>query len=366
MNISSILLFPIAVLYGVGVSLVKTAYAIGLLKSHSFSIPIISVGNLSLGGTGKSPHVEYILNLLSEQGRLATLSRGYGRKRKEFLVADDTATVKDIGDEPMQFHKKFPDVVVCVHSNRVSAVNKLLSLYPNLKALVLDDAFQHRAIVPGLNILLTDYNHLFINDYLFPSGKLRDHRAASVRADIIIVTKCPDVLSPIEKRILIDKLAPAAHQMVYFSHIKYGDIHPVVENEASQSLSKDYYFRKHFSVLLLSGIANASHLVYHIKPYVNEFVHLKFRDHHWFTRKDIARVKKKFSSITDDKKIIITTEKDLMRLQIPELLKDIMELPLFYIPVSMEFKGNDGKEFERQVIEYVRRAGPAVFKKKMD
>lgn len=315
-------------------------------------IPTISVGNLCTGGTGKTPHIEYLIHVLKTEFYIATLSRGYGRDSRGFVLADTQSTAGDIGDEPMQFKKKFSGIRVAVDEKRVRGIEKLLQHFPSLQAVLLDDAFQHRSIKPGMSILLTDFSRLYNTDFVVPTGNLREFRSGSKRADIIIVTKCPHVLLQIERKRLTDEIKPLPHQQIYFSSIKYGDFIPL--HAAKNPFTKEYYFERNFSILLVTGIANTSTISYYLKDKIKNVEHLKFPDHHDFSKKDLERVKAVFNSITATNKIIITTEKDAMRLKNTDFLKILKDLPVFYIPIEVVFDDKDKNSLNTQILNYVR------------
>lgn len=328
-------------------------YDLGLFSSKQFDLPTISVGNLSAGGTGKTPHIEYLIRLLKPEFYIATLSRGYGRKTTGFILSDTQSTASDIGDEPLQFKKKFSGLRVAVDGNRVRGIKHLLKEFPSLQSILLDDAFQHRAVKPGLSILLTDFSRLFVNDNLLPSGSLREFKSGMKRADIIVVTKCPEILLPIERKRLITEINPLPHQRIYFSYIKYGDFIPVT-GDGTNPLAKEYYFERNFSVALLTGIANTRPLEYYLKDKIKNIVPIKYSDHHHFTKNDISNIQKIFNNIVTANKIILTTEKDAMRLKSAEYAEAIKNLPLFYIPIEIEFHNNDKQAFNEQILHYVR------------
>lgn len=337
-------------------------YDWGIFKSVRFHLPVISVGNLSVGGTGKTPHIEYLIRLLSPDYQVATLSRGYGRKTRGFLISDSSTTAADIGDEPLQFKTKHPDIVVAVDEKRVRGIKKIVELFPETQAILLDDAFQHRAVKPGLSIVLTDFSKPYFEDHILPSGTLREFKAGIKRADIIIVTKCPEVLLPIERSRLENSIRPKAHQQLYFSHINYGEFIPF-HKETINPFSKAYYFERHYSIVLLTGIANTQPLEYYLKDKAKTVVPVKFPDHHSFTVNDLEDVRKIFDNIASANKILLTTEKDAMRLKTPELSAILDHLPLFYMPIEIEFHEKDknarmkepgGDDFNKQILDYVR------------
>ncbi len=353
MKFLRILLFPFSILYGLLVLLRNKLYDWGIFSSTEFDIPIISVGNLSVGGTGKTPHIEYLIRLLGSEFSVATLSRGYGRKTKGFVLADTQSGVTDIGDEPLQFKTKFNDVLVAVDENRVRGVIKTIALLPSVKTILLDDAFQHRAIKPGLSVVLTDFSKLYLNDRMMPTGSLREFGSGIKRADILIVTKCPEVFLPIDRKRLITEIAPLPNQNIYFSKIKYGKF-ILVGNKALNILSKEEYFKQNYSIVLLTGIANAQPLENYLKENVKNVVPVKFPDHHKFTINDLLSVKKIFDNIASTNKVLLTTEKDTMRLKEPAFSAILNTLPFFYIPIEIEFTDGDEIKFNEQILNYVR------------
>jgi tetraacyldisaccharide 4'-kinase len=347
-RLKQILLCPISFLYGIVVFVRNKCFDFKLLKSTSFKLPIISIGNLSVGGSGKTPHTEYLIRLLNQN--TTTLSRGYKRKTKGYVLASETSTSFDIGDEPLQLYQKFKNIAVAVCEDRVEGVKKILESKPNPQAILLDDAFQHRAIKPGFNILITDFNNLFTNDYLMPSGRLREWRCGYKRADVIIVSKTPqntpkNILTKISKDI-----HPTKRQNLYFSCVRYSNL---THFNQSKKIKIDTYSKK-IDVLLFTGIANPTPLFSHIKKTYQSVDHLKFSDHHNFNKTDIEKIKNCYNKINSNNKIIITTEKDIMRLSLPEILESIQDLPIYYIPIEIDFISSDDKvSFDKQILDYV-------------
>lgn len=339
-----ILLFPFSLLYGLIITIRNYLYDKSILKSVSFDLPLICVGNLSAGGTGKSPMVECLLALLKEHFATATLSRGYKRKTKGYLLANDITTTVDIGDEPMQFHLKFPDVAVAVGEKRAAAIPRLLQDRPETKVIILDDAFQHRSIKPGFNILLTEYSDLFTCDFFLPTGNLRDQRSSYKRADIIVVTKCAEEM-PEEKKLAITKeIAPLPNQQVFFTSIEYGKLYHIASKEERTLASTD-------EVLLVCGIANPKPLGDYISQKAKLNYNLFFSDHHTFTLHDVAEIKRRFSEITAEHKIIVTTEKDAVRLT--QFKAELVNLPVFVIPVQHHFLFGEGEQFNTFVHTFI-------------
>ena len=346
-----ILLFPFSIIYGIILYIRNKSYDWNLFSSVNFNFPVIVVGNLNVGGVGKTPHVEYLIRLLEKKHKLATLSRGYKRKTTGFKLASEKTTILDIGDEPLQYYKKFKNVLVAVDEKRVNGIQKLKELDGNLGCIILDDAFQHRAINAGLNILITDYNNLYIDDSVLPSGRLREWKSGMKRAQIIIVSKCDANLNEKVKSEIIKRICPYPYQKIYFSAIKYGDLTPF-SKKATELIS----FKNNFdSVLAITGISNPTPFLNKIKTLSNNLEHLNFPDHHQFDIKDINDIKTAFKNLKGNNKIIITTEKDFMRLSLPEILINLEEMPLFYVPIEIYFLGDNKKRFDTQIEEYVTK-----------
>lgn len=325
-------------------------YDWNIFKSYKYKIPVISVGNLSMGGTGKSPHIEFLIFKLKESYKIATVSRGYGRKTKGFILADEKSTVQQIGDEPFQFKRKFPEIKVVVDESRNSAIRKLISEENPVDLVLLDDAFQHRSVKTGVNVLLTDYSHLFIDDYVVPSGRLREFRYGANRADVIIVTKSPSVLSPIETRRIREKLKPKPYQKLYFSYINYLDPKPM--NDLAKKLSGTHLEFGKFSVLLVTAIANPIPINFYLKRYVKDLHELKFRDHHFFKDKDYDMIRGKLDTFLGQNKLVIVTEKDSTRFEVAKL----QEYPVFYLPINIVFHDNGEKEFIEYITKYIQNS----------
>jgi len=347
-----ILLLPVALLYGIVIACRNWLYDSGILPSTEFKTSVISIGNLSVGGSGKSPMTEYLIRLLKENFLLATLSRGYMRHTSGFLLTENDSTSIQVGDEPLQFKKKFPELLVAVDENRKHGIQKLLERFPELKIILLDDAFQHRRVKPGLSMLLTEYTNMFYDDFLLPAGSLREWRAGKKRADIFVVTKCPDNLTPVEKRIIQKKISPDAHQHVFFSHIKYGE--PVPLFTSAPLLLKEIEARD-MTVILLEGISNPVPLEDFLQKKKIKTTPLFYPDHHEYTFVEVTVLVEKFKSIASPSKIIITTEKDAMRLDKPGLVEVLHELPVYYIPIETTFDEKEKSEFDQLVTDYVIR-----------
>ncbi len=339
-----IVLLPFALLYGLGVIIRNWLFDKNYLKSIPFNFPIICVGNIAVGGTGKSPMVEYLIELLQPEFNIATLSRGYKRKTKGYLLANEKTTALDIGDESMQFHSKFPNVAVSVGEERLVAIPQLLQDKPDLDAIILDDAFQHRYIKSGLNIVLTEYNNLYAHDFFFPTGDLRDHQSSVKRADVIIVTKCPNDLWKDNQDRVLKLLKPLPHQFVYFTSITYGIPYHIITKEQRSITNTD-------EILLVCGIANPKPLKEFLSKYAYTYYQKNFSDHHIFTIDDFRDIKSKFESIEAQNKFIITTEKDAVRLA--KFTEQLEQMPIYVLPIRHKFLFNGGEEFNRLVLSFI-------------
>ena len=315
-----------------------------ILKSAAFNFPVICVGNLAVGGTGKTPMVEYLIRLLKDEYVVATISRGYKRKTKGFGIANKNTTALEIGDEPMQFHQKFPDVSVAVGEERLVAIPHLLQERPNTQVIILDDAFQHRSVKAGLNILLTEYKDLYTQDFTLPGGDLRDVRSSAKRAEIVIVTKCNPGLSVDERDAIVDELNLELAQSVYFSSILYGKTYHLFSKELI-TLSN------YTDVLLICGIANPMPLKDFLTSQMHSYDMLRYPDHHIFDSDDLLDIKKQFEKIKSDKKIIITTEKDGVRLQ--KFEQELATYPVYVLPIEPVFLFNQAPEFDQQVKSFI-------------
>lgn len=338
------LLFPFSLIYGAAVWLRNYFYDKNILRSATFNFPIICVGNLAVGGTGKTPMTEYLVRMLKDEMPIATLSRGYKRKTKGYALANESTTALEIGDEPMQFHKKFPDIAVAVGEERLEAIPQLLHDRPATKVIILDDAFQHRQVKAGLNIVLTEYKNLFTRDLMLPAGDLRDVKHSIKRADIIVVTKCKSDLDQAEKNKLLTEIKPAAHQTVFFTEIVYGKPYHLFSKEETA-------FRAEQEILLVCGIANPKPLKDYLNDKVQAYDMLRYNDHHIFDSDDLNDIKKHFEKIPATDKIILTTEKDGVRLQ--KFDAELKEYPVYVLPIMHAFLFNESGKFEQLVKEFV-------------
>lgn len=345
-------MLPLSWLYGIVVRLRNRLFEFGILKSRSFDVPVISVGNITVGGTGKTPHVEYLINLLKDKMQIAVLSRGYKRKSKGFVLADRDTEMRDIGDEPYQMKKKFKDIHVAVDKNRCHGIDRIIQdeETKNTDVVLLDDAYQHRYVKPGINILLVDYHRLIIYDKLLPAGRLREPQCGKSRADIVIITKCPKDLKPMEYRVIIKAMNLYPYQQLYFTTLEYAALKPVYcgENRRLDSISKDE------NILLLTGIASPTQMIYDLKPYSEKILPLTYPDHHQFTKKDIDHINEYFSKMPSPK-MIITTEKDNSRLFGMEGLSDEVRHNIYVLPVKIRFMLGQEEDFNNKIIGYVRK-----------
>lgn len=347
------LLFPLSLIYRIIVYIRNLLFDFNILSSKEFSIPIISIGNITVGGTGKTPHVEYIISLLkNEDFNIAVLSRGYKRKSKGFVLADNTSKVADIGDEPKQIKLKFPKVKVAVDKKRVDGVKKILNK-TNSNLIILDDAFQHRWIDPGLSILLIDYNRPVLEDKFLPLGELRESPTEIKRANIVLITKTPRNIKPIEQRIFEKDLNIFPYQKMFFTTMKYGKLNPVFPKHANFILLDDC-IENDIEIILITGIAQPKSLVDYINSKKEIEQHIMFPDHHNYTKKDIIKIERMFDEVKAKQKIIITTEKDAVRFEEKEF-SEKLKANMFYIPLEIEILDNNKKEFNKTILTFVRK-----------
>ena len=344
-------LLPFSWIYGSIVRFRNWLFDMGLKKSKSFSIPIISVGNITVGGSGKTPHVEYLIRLLHDKAKIAVLSRGYKRKSHGYILANESTTMPEIGDEPFQMHEKFSDIYVAVDAKRARGIENLQNdeASKDVDVVLLDDAFQHRYVKPGINILLVDYHRLIIYDKMLPAGRLREPLSGKNRADIVIITKCPKDLKPMEFRVLTKAMDLYPFQKLYFTSIDYDTPKGVFE-EKQIELDKlqDYH------VLLLTGIASPKQMEHDLKPMTKDITNLSFGDHHSFKGKDIDRINDAFESMPEPR-IIITTEKDAVRLRETDGLYEKVKSNMYELPIKVSFMLDQQDNFNEKIISYVRK-----------
>jgi len=342
-----VLLLPVALLYGLVVGLRNLLYRIGVLRSVHFDLPVISVGNLSVGGAGKSPHIEYLIGWLDQFIQVAVLSRGYGRKTFGFRPVTTIDTAEEVGDEPLQFKRKFPQIPINVGESRALGVPEVVKYSPDTQCVLLDDAFQHLAVTPGLNILLTEYSRPFTSDWLLPAGRLREWRHGYRRADVIVVTKCPPGLTDTQRQELQLQIDPYPRQRIYFSEYQYGDPYDLLRPELRRPLDLET------DVLLVSAIANTDYLLGHLAQEVRSVQTMEFTDHHYFEETDLADLLKRFERMPSPNKIILTTEKDAMRLELHQAYFWKQHLPIFVLPVEVAFCDDDEAAFQADVQQFL-------------
>jgi tetraacyldisaccharide 4'-kinase len=345
-------LTPLSWLYGLGVGFRNLLFKLGILKSRAFDIPVISVGNITVGGSGKTPHVEYLVSLLKDKMKVAVLSRGYKRKSKGYVLANDDTTMREIGDEPYQMKQKFPELYVAVDKKRTEGIDRLThdEQTKDVDVILLDDAYQHRYVKPGVNILLVDYHRLIIYDKLLPAGCLREPKEGKSRADIVIITKCPKDLRPMEYRVLMKALDLYPYQSLYFTTLIYDNLKQVYGTESMPINS----LPNRCNVLLLTGIASPKQMQNDLSVYNYNLSYLSFSDHHNFSKKDIRTINRKFAELPSPK-VIITTEKDVARIKFVEGLNDDVKESMYALPVRIQFMLGQEEEFNNKIINYVRK-----------
>lgn len=344
-----ILLWPISLLYGLVTQIRNFMFDHRIIKPKEFNIPIISVGNITVGGTGKTPHVEYLVKLLKDENNPAVLSRGYKRKTKGFYIAGNYPKPDEIGDEPCQIKKKFPDVTVAVDANRVRGVQKLIE--QGIQLIILDDAFQHRYVKPGLSILLVDFNRNINEDYLLPFGRLREGVAAKDRADIMIISKTPPDIKPIDRRIIHKNLYPRPYQKVFFTGLRYGNIKAVFKEAVNNVSLQDL---KNGSIVLFTGIAHTKQLLEYLDGFCENIIHLNYPDHANYSLKRINKIIDTFNNVKNTNKIILTTEKDAVKVSELPIEHNIFKQKLFFLPIEVFFIDEE-RDFNNQIIDYVRK-----------
>jgi tetraacyldisaccharide 4'-kinase len=341
------LLYPLALIYGAVVWLRNRLYDSGFFSSVKFSVPVITVGNLSVGGTGKTPHVEYLIRLLQYEYNVATMSRGYKRRTQGFLLAGDDANALKIGDEPMQYKMKFPGLAISVAEERMTGILYLLQRRQDVEVVLLDDAFQHRSVKAGMNMLITDFSRPFYTDYILPYGRLREGRGAYKRADVIIVSKCPPILSSPQAASIREQIAPLAHQQVFFSSIKYEAPYDFFSS-AQVSL-------KEKQVLLVCCIAQPEPLIEQVKLLAADVHVLSYPDHHYFLTHDLEEIKSTCDGWNAPDKIIVTTEKDATRLHLQLDKITTWNIPMAVLPIAVNILFGEGPKLDALVQQYVAK-----------
>lgn len=349
-----IILYPFSVIYAMAVWIRNWLYDIEVFRVHEFDVPVISVGNLTVGGTGKTPHVEYLVRLLKDRYGVAVLSRGYKRKSKGFLVAGEGTRVEEVGDEPWQIHRKFPEVKVIVDENRVRALQRIEEEMPGVEVVILDDAFQHRSVKPGLSVLLIEYDMPLAGELYLPAGRMRESRHEKKRADIVIFTKCPEKLKPIEERIRVKQFNPFPYQQVYFTKLVYGALVPLFPGYEGEIPSPERFREEHLTIIAVSGIAGPQPFFEYLRRYTDRLKEVAFPDHHAFRKKDLQMIGEKADREHPEKNLFITTEKDAVRLM--ALPREMIPYPgrWFYLPVEVAvLQESERKDFENKILEYV-------------
>jgi tetraacyldisaccharide 4'-kinase len=340
-----ILLFPLTLLYGTVIVIRNFLYKSGILTRTKFDFPIICVGNISAGGTGKTPHIEWLIQQLQHEFKIAVLSRGYKRKTVGYVLSDAGSTPETIGDEPYQIKQKFPDIHLAVSENRVLGVPSLLGDCADTQVILMDDGFQHLPIQPGYSIILTDYNHLFYNDWLLPSGRLREFRSAYKRANCIVVSKCPTTLTDSDKQRIRSQIQPLPNQTVLFSSLAYDSLKPLSGIETTIDSS--------MQVLAFSGIAHNTHFLAELKRQFKSVQAITLSDHSNYSAKELRDIAERFNNIQSASKIIITTEKDAVKLKSEEAVSFLGELPVYVLPVSVQFEENEASELLTNLRGYI-------------
>ena len=329
----------------------NTLFNLNILRGREFEVPVISVGNITVGGTGKTPHTEHLIRLLSEKFDIAVLSRGYKRKSRGFMVVETSSTSRQTGDEPLQIKMKFPAVMVAVDEKRVRGIEKILEVSERRPdVIILDDAFQHRYVTPSINILLIDYSRMITEDDLLPLGRLREPASNRDRANIIIVTKCPREIKPIDERIITKDLHIWPYQDLFFTRIKYGELLPVYPGKIVET---NFTPNGETGILLLTGVANAEPLRDKLLKTTKSVVSAEYPDHHPFTLKDLEKVAAQFESMAAVNKIIVTTEKDTFRIREIDNLPEIIAANLYYIPIEIRFINQAENDFDKKIMKYV-------------
>jgi tetraacyldisaccharide 4'-kinase len=341
-----LLLIPFSVFYGAIIWVRNWLYDTGVFQSRRFAMPVICIGNLAVGGAGKSPMAEYLIRLLKGGYKVAVLSRGYGRKTTGFRLVETGDSAAESGDEPLQFKTKFNDITVAVAEKRVHGLEQLES---NHDLVILDDAFQHRAVQPSLSILIFDYHKLHDLRLMLPAGNLREPFASRKRAEILVVSKCPDELTEVQRSVVRSRIRPLSHQQLFFSTLSYGKLTPLGQGSERDLIS----LTPETTVLLITGIANPAPLLARIQACTPNVIHHNYLDHHPFSTKNITKLVVEFDSVAVADKIVVTTEKDAQRLKAPALLELLKGLPVYYLPVEAKFLGADAVQFNTLIKSHV-------------
>lgn len=348
-------LYPVSWLYGAGVWLRNKLFDWGFYKERSFDLPVICVGNITVGGTGKTPHTEYLIKLLQKNYQVAVLSRGYKRKSKGFVLAQADTPVHQIGDEPYQMKQKFPNIHMAVDADRCHGIEELCkeSVASGTEVILLDDAFQHRYVKAGMNILLVDYNRLIIEDTLLPAGRMREHEDGKYRANIVIITKCPKDIKPMEYRVLSKQMNLYAFQQLYFTTLDYGKLRPLFNGGKEYPLSS---IHPGVHILLVTGIATPQKLEDDLSSTIKNKIYTQtFGDHHDFTEEDMNTIESHFLQLPEGKRMLITTEKDAVRMATHPSLPDSIKPYIYVLPIEVAFLQDQQESFNQNILDYVRK-----------
>lgn len=344
-------LLPFSWVYGFIVFFRNKFFSWGIFKQEEFDIPVICVGNITAGGTGKTPHTEYIVGVLKDKYRVAVLSRGYGRKKKGYILADKDSTSLEIGDEPFQIKQKYPEIMVAVDGKRRRGIRNLLDLQTPPEVIILDDAFQHRYVRPSYSVVLSNYNRPIYEDTLLPAGRLRESMSHLKKANIVVVTKCPKDMKPIDYRIISHDLNMYPYQDLYFSTFEYKNLKSIFYHNDEMELDE----LKGRDILLVTGIASPSAILKELAKYTDKVETITYPDHYTFKKKDIKKIKKKFDSIQSDNKIIVVTEKDATRMVSNKILmEDEIRGKIYSLPIEVVFVDSEGEKFDEKIIRHVK------------
>lgn len=349
----NLLIYPFSCIYRIITDIRNLFYDTGILKSEEFPFPVICIGNITVGGTGKTPHAEYIIDLLRNDFRVALISRGYKRRSKGYRIVTPDSHVTETGDEPLQISRKFPEVIVAVDKDRVKGIRTIMKIHPETDVIIMDDGFQHRRVKPGLSILLTDYARLITRDYLLPYGRLREKRSNRKRADVILVTKTPEEITDSERDAIREKLLMRTGQKLFFTSLEYKDPLPVFEVPGTGIKSFKVLNRETCGAVLVTGISSPGPLKKHLTKYFASIIHLEFPDHHYFGKNNIAKIWEAWRKLPQVNKMVITTEKDAVRLREFANIDDTFRRSFSYLPVGIGILNDARKEFNNLISDYV-------------
>ena len=361
--LKALLLKPLSVAYGAVTGTRNKMFDFGILSQRRFDIPVLVVGNIAVGGTGKTPHTEYLVDLLRYRFHIAVLSRGYNRKTRGFVLATDKTGPREIGDEPYQIYRKFgKDITVAVCEDRCKGIDELRAIDPSINLIILDDAFQHRYVKPTVAMVLTEHSRPVYNDAVMPAGHLRESANSIQRADIVVVTKCPAEMRPMDYRLFVKRLNLQPWQKLYFTKYVYGQLRPLFPSEAIQTPFFNALSESD-TILALAGVANPRPFIRHLRSYRAKVRALLFSDHHNFTTDDIALISQRLSEMPDPKSaFVVTTEKDAMRLSAIKEMPPELRSRIFYLPIKVSFIPNPASEnsagsddFENSLIQLLNR-----------